>query len=764
MVAQVVDERAAQVVAQGEVAARGAARGEEGAQRTARGEEAAQGDPASAERWAEGVLSLLHANAGVACLSAVLRLRGNPALLAEVAHHTASVCRHAGAAAAIACLDAWECLGRPGLWPAFDRLARDASECVALAAGNASTILQAVGTDGFSDFVALGLKGAGRDKVRRAAFFALTDPLARQTLARGGGGGFAADERRLKLFATALWGRVPVLRPLPTSPGRPPPRRASLSDGIILLPEMFPGVPQAAQPSLFRAAVAHAVAHLMAGAPRQTVGSLKPVQLALIGLVEDARVEALALRRFPGLRRLWAPYHVTQGGEVQAAGAHAGGAHAGEKQPDGATAPALFARLSRALFDPDHHDPHGFVAKGKSLFAAADLADPTASRRIGGLLGNDLGQMRLQFNARAYVIEPAYRDDGLGLWDFGQQADAAPDLLDIMVEAARLRQEAGDDGRMDPHEATDSPTARARPAAAPDQEGTVLARYPEWDRAQGLERPEWTTVRAVPATPGDRRRLDATLDAAPGLRRRIDSLVRAARPGRPRRLKRQPDGIELDIDAVLDAEVAQAAGELPDERLYRSTALRQRDLATVVLLDVSESTRAGGVLDTERVAVALLAEAMARLGDPFALLAFASNGRDRVRLTRIKDFAEQFAADARVRLAGLSPGLSTRLGAALRHAGAELGAVRSIRKLVLVLTDGEPSDIDVADPLDLVEDSRRAVQGLRARGIDAFAVVLGSGGVDTAARMFGRSGHVALRRLEDLPARLSDLYFRLSRR
>jgi nitric oxide reductase activation protein len=229
-------------------------------------------------------------------------------------------------------------------------------------------------------------------------------------------------------------------------------------------------------------------------------------------------------------------------------------------------------------------------------------------------------------------------------------------------------------------------------------------------------------------------------------------------------LKHQPDGMELDIDSVLDAEIARAAGDIQDDRLYRSSALRERDLATAVLVDVSESTRTGAVLDTERLAVALLGEAMARLGDPFALMAFASDGRERVRLTRVKDFSEPFAAGARARLAGLVPGLSTRLGAALRHAGAELAPVRNLRKLVLVLTDGEPSDIDVPDPLDLVEDSRRAVLGLRAKGIDAFAVVLGSGGAETAARMFGRSGYVALRRLEDLPARLSDLYFRLSRR
>jgi nitric oxide reductase NorD protein len=701
-----------------------------------------QGDPASAERWAANVLALLNANAGVACLQVLLRLRGDPSMLADVAGHATDICRHSGATAAIACIETWDRLRVPDLWPAFRRLAHEAPDCVGMAAANAGTILQALGPDSLTDFVALGLKGAGRDKARRVRFFTLTDPLAQHALARGGCG-LAAHERRVKLFGAALWGRPPVLRPFPISPGRPPARRASLSDGVVLLPESFPGVPQTAQGPLFRAAVAHALAHLMAGAPRQPVGTLKPLQLMLVGLVEDARVEALAMHRFPGLRRLWAPYHAARS--------------------EGTTAPALLARLAHALFDPTYQDPHGFVAKAVELFTAADLHDPTASRRVGGLLGNDLGQMRVQFNARTHVVEPAYRDDNLGLWDFGIQPDATPEILEMMVEAARLRQEEGD-GRIDGQPPSSPGTARARSLTAPEADGVVLARYPEWDRMQGVERPDWTCVRAIAPPLGDARRLEADVEGRPDLRRRIDRLVRAARPGRPQRLKRQPDGTEFDIDAVLDAEVACTAGETPDERLFRSTALRARDLATLVLLDVSESTRTDGALNIERVAVALLAEAMTRLNDPFALMAFASNGREQVRLTCIKDFSESFAAVQRARLAGLAPGLSTRLGAALRHAGAELSGVRSFRRLALVLTDGEPSDIDVSDPVDLVEDSRRAVLGLRSRGIDTFAVLLGTKGAETATRIFGRSGYAALRRLEDLPGRLSDLYFRLSRR
>jgi nitric oxide reductase NorD protein len=705
-----------------------------------------QADGDAAERWAEGVLDLLHANAGVVCLTAFLRLQGSAGRLADVARDVAEVCRDAGASAAVAAIEAWAALPSRAeasdLWPGLRRLAREAPDCVPLAAGHAGRIMTAVGRQGFSAFVALGLKSAGRDKARRTAFFALTDPAALHALAQGEGGGFAAQERGLRLFATALAGRMPALRPLPVAAGRPPARRASLSDGVLLLPETFPGVPQSAQARLFRAATAHALAHLMAGALRQPVGQLKPMQLAVIGALEDARVEALALRRFPGLRRLWAPYHVAI--------------------PEGITAPALLARLSRALFDPDYADPHGFVGKARALFAVADPLDPRESRRIGGLLGNDLGQMRVQFNARDYVVEPGYRDDGLGLWDFGEQPDAPPDIIEMMVEAARLRQEEGE-GRPDQQQLPEAAEGRAR-AAVGAPESVLLARYPEWDRQQGVERPDWTAVRAGPAPMGDVRQLEAALAGLSDLRRRIDRLVRAARPGRPQRLKRQPDGMELDMDAVVDAQVAQAAGALPDARVFRTTTLQTRDLATVVLVDVSASTRLDRVLEIERIAVALLAEAMAGLGDPFALLAFASDGREQVQLTRIKSFGEPFGHPARARLAGLSSGLSTRLGAALRHAGSEIAGVRSFRRLVLVLTDGEPSDIDVPDPLDLVEDSRRALLGLRAQGIDAFAVVLGAEGAETAARIFGRSGCVTVRTMDDLPARLSDLYFRLSRR
>jgi nitric oxide reductase NorD protein len=461
----------------------------------------------------------------------------------------------------------------------------------------------------------------------------------------------------------------------------------------------------------------------------------------------------MAMRQLPGLRKQWSPYHVAVAAGI-------------------AAAPTLLGRLARALFDPRYDDDDNFVAKGRLMFEARlrRLEDPAISREIGMLLGNDLGQMRVQFNAKTYVVEPVYRDDGLGLWDFGDDAPSSGEALDLAVDAARVEE------REDPDQSSlrpdlleeESGVGRARPVA-PDQRGIVIAKYPEWDRAHGVERPEWTTVREVTAKPGDPRLVEEALDRADILRNRIRRLVRSVRVGRAIRLKRQLDGHDLDVDAVLDAGIALRLRQEPDPRVFRATTSKHRDLAVLLLLDISESTRdrlgsGASILEIERLAVAVLAEAMSALGDPFSLLAFASNGRDDVEMTTVKAFHEPYDRACVGRLAALSSGLSTRLGTALRHAGELISRARSFRKLVIVLTDGEPSDVDVADPLDLVEDARRAAVGLRARGIDGFGVVLGSNAMNSAARIFGRGNTMLVPRVEDLPVRLSELYFRLARR
>ncbi|CAN5488268.1 hypothetical protein BH11PSE4_BH11PSE4_04140 [soil metagenome] len=718
------------------------------------------------EGWAEAVLSLVDVNAGATCLIAYWNVSiaasrdDGIAPLIVAGHAAANICRHAGGRAATASINAFAIVRRkldaPMLarwWTIMDDLAQRAPESVEATNSRIGEIMPAGDIAAFADFIAVGLKLASGDRKRRLAYFSLQDELARRMVTRIAAGiGFAELDRRTTAFVTALWGRPPQLRSLAIELGVTTQRRSNIAGPLICLPEFYRGVQSDSARALYNAAAAHAQAHLLLGRTRFAVGKLKPLQIALVTLIEDARIEWLAMRQFPGLRRLWAPYHVARPSGV-------------------ATAPMLLARLARALFDPDYADDDGFVGKGRLLFASAlpRIDDPLISREIGMLLGNDLGQMRVQLNPKTYVVEPLYRDDGLGLWEFGDDAPASEEVLDGAINAARtgLRDEPAL-GDAEPDASGDRGGAgRTRPVR--DQAGMMIARYPEWDRAHQIERPEWTTVREVPARSGDPRTVEDALDRADLLRHRVRQLVRGVRIGRTVRLKRRYDGHDLDLDAVIEAGIALRTGRDPDPRIFRSSAATHRDLAVLLLIDISESTRdrlasGGSILDVERLAVAMLAEAMQSLGDPFALMAFASSGRDDIRMTTVKAFAEPYDRACVGRLAGLSSGLSTRLGTALRHAGAVVGAARSFRKLLIVLTDGEPSDIDVSDPHDLIEDARHAAFGLKAKGIDGFGVVLDPGGIGAAARIFGRGNTMLVHRAEELPARLSELYFRLVRR
>ena len=722
-------------------------------------------DATELEAWAGAVLQLANVNAGPACLiaywdaskSGVAREEIAPLLAA--AQMATDICRHAGARAAASALHALPVAQRafgngPALarwWRAMELLARQAAESVELVAVRMNEILAPGTIDAFENFISAGLRAASGNKARRIAFFSLEDELARRMIARDlGSVTFPEAEVELKAFLTALWGRAPLLRGFSTDNNQVAQRRASIAGPIIRLPEVYRGVQGDAARQLFRAAAAHAQAHLVLGQGLFPVGTLKPLQIALVNLIEDARIETLAMRQLPGLRRLWSPYHVASPSGIVAA-------------------PTLLSRLARALFDPAYVDEDAFVAKGRAMFAASRLNEAATSREIGMLLGNDLGQMRVQFNVKTYVVEPVYRDDGLGLWDFGENAPPPGEVVELPIEAVKVEQrEAGEtEEATGEQEEERAEFGGARPVA-PDQRGVVIAKYPEWDSARGIERPEWTVVREVAARLGEPRMIEEALDQAQMLRSRIGRLIRGVRIGRKIRLSRQHEGHDLDIDAVLDAGIALRTGREPDPRIFRSSTSVHRDLSALLLIDVSESTRdrlASGstILDVERLAVSILAEAMAKLGDPFSLLAFASDGREDVKMTSIKSFGEPYGRACKARLAGLSSGLSTRLGAALRHAGRIIGGTVSARKLVIVLTDGVPSDIDALDPLALVEDARRAAVGLHAAGIDAYGVMLGQAGGSSASRIFGRGKTMMVHRVEDLPNRLSELYFRFAR-
>ncbi len=611
-------------------------------------------------------------------------------------------------------------------------------------------LLSTVDAKGFAAWVSAGLVSTRG----RTAYFQLSIPHARRVLDQEAGqGGLDAASGAIKAFATALWRVEPALRPVAAPADLHTPRRPAFDGAVFWLPDSFGGFSADEERLLYFAAVAHMGAHLTFSGTRFAVGSLRPLQVALVSLIEDARVETLAARRYPGLARLWRRFH--------------------DARPEGPNiADGLMARLARALIDPDFDDPSPWVQKGVDLFQErqGNLEDPSLSREIGGMLGNDLGQMRVQFNPKTYVVQPPYRDDGNGLWDFGDPpTDAAAPQEEILL-SVRLTQkeETGGKDRNDTAPEEGEETAPVRPVEPDPDTGIPVARYPEWDRRAERLRPDWTTVLEYGFRPASAGVIDAILARYRDTRARVAALVDRARVSRPVRQRRQPEGDRLDIDACIRAVIDRRAGAEPDRRVYEVTARLHRDLSVLLLLDISESTKdtiAGtmeSVFSIERAAAALLADAMSAIGDPFALRAFCSDGREDVRIYRVKDFDMPFAAVSRARLAALKPGLSTRLGAALRYAGAEIAARPTHRRLILLVTDGEPSDVDAPDPHYLVEDARKAVQEIARLGVDVFCVGLTGAGESQLNRIFGRRNILHIDRVAALPDVLPKLYFRLT--
>jgi nitric oxide reductase activation protein len=193
-----------------------------------------------------------------------------------------------------------------------------------------------------------------------------------------------------------------------------------------------------------------------------------------------------------------------------------------------------------------------------------------------------------------------------------------------------------------------------------------------------------------------------------------------------------------------------------------------RNITVLLLLDLSESLNekaAGGqqtILELSQEAVSLLAWAIDCLGDPCAIAGFHSNTRHEVRYQHIKGFSERWDDTVKARLAAMEAGWSTRMGAALRHAGHYLAPRRADKKILLLLTDGEPADIDVSEPDHLRADAKKAVDELATQGITTFCLSLDPKADEYVREIFGNHWRV-LDRIERLPEQLPLLYLSLTR-
>ena len=232
-------------------------------------------------------------------------------------------------------------------------------------------------------------------------------------------------------------------------------------------------------------------------------------------------------------------------------------------------------------------------------------------------------------------------------------------------------------------------------------------------------------------------------------------------------LRRLIDGEEVDIDDFIQAVSERRGCGYANERLYKHRRRDDRELAVMVLLDVSNSTgfqlNHGRVIDVERQAMLVLAEALSELDDVFSIYAFSGYGRTQVDCLRLKDFDDDYSDIVKKRIFSLEPRGSTRIGAALRHMNKRFSRRSERHRLLLLLTDGRPFDpADNYKGLYALEDTRKALQELHNDGIYAYGLTIDQAGLEYLPYLFGPGKYTVFSNVMALPEFLPKLYARLT--
>jgi hypothetical protein len=327
----------------------------------------------------------------------------------------------------------------------------------------------------------------------------------------------------------------------------------------------------------------------------------------------------------------------------------------------------------------------------------------------------------------------------------------------------------------------DSHHHAAEGALRADGKGEFL--YPEWDEVAGRYLPDWCLVRVresreVRSALGYRRALARHGYLLPGL---VRQLKRMRDEGRVL-ATRQPYGHDLDLDACIEAMIDVRTGVDPRQEVFSAFSDRVRDVAVAVAIDLSSSTaqrlpdtpkRADGparILDLQRDAVALLSEALDRVGDSYGIYGFSGTGRADCRVSVVKDLDERRSLRMLHRLQGLRPDHTTRMAPAIRHLTRRLEGHAATNRIMLIVSDGRPFDLDYGQQYGddavvsyALADTGRALAEARRRGVWPYLVTVDPEGGDYLADICGPVEYHVISDPRDLPAAVGELY-RIARR
>jgi len=645
----------------------------------------------------------------------------------------------------------------------IEKMTNLAPEALEILLKEMSFLVEKMNVSQMEDWFLTCLRASSGDMEKRIKLLSLKDNEGLEWLGQSAGiKSFKEQENKLKIYTTAIWGMNINIKEIPISNTKSSIRRTAFSNNFVRVPSSYPGFTGQLGEEVFRAAIMHAAAHMKFTHKRFEIGKLKPIQVAIISIIEDARVELLSIKEFPGLKELWIPYHMATGESKNL-----------NKAYGPLTSRTLFSRLSRALVDENYIDGNGWINRAKDMFFKKKNRwnDQTLSRELGNILGNDIGQMRIQFNPKDYLPDPIYRDENSGIWNFDNENTKDFEELQTGIESYQIERKETDDAEKNFENSTViEPLAKIAPnKVSQSKEAEIISLQPEFDYKSGRENFNWCKIKKYNFENKSNYYLNNFLYENSKIVSNIKNLIESSNISQPVKLKKQNDGEELDLDSCIESIIDIKRGSTPSNKIYKKTNRKGRDLLVSILVDISESTN-DFIKDTNKrifssiiEATGILSEAINKSGDDFGLATFCSNKRDDVRYWKIKDFKDKLNKSHINKLESMKPGFSTRLGAAVRQAGDELVSQTNYRKLLLIISDGEPSDIDVDDKEYLVEDAKYAVKRLAYNGIDVFCVGVESESNKNLSRIFGNKNYVIIKSASELQKKLPLIYLTLSR-
>ncbi|MBC8493921.1 MAG: nitric oxide reductase activation protein NorD [bacterium] len=599
--------------------------------------------------------------------------------------------------------------------------------------GQVHLLLEQLDYEGVYEWVNYGLRYFQNHPERQEEYFSLSTPDSKAVFQRQRKGALFSDlERPINLFQQALWKTGFMYAPYSPDFEKLEHFAPYLESDVIRLPDIYTEFNGVSPCKRYMALVSHLVAHHKY-TTRVVADNVSPQQRFFAEVFEDARVEYLACQEYPGLRKLWMSLIPNPG----------------EADCDNEKYSCVRHRaivLTRALIDDKHSykDPIllEFVEKFKALMAKGESSSQD-SLNLGILYLVKTHQVSDALPDMYFDnTEVSYRDDNRSMWLFIEEFDEDDEIFQNTNKVEDDEEEEIE--VIPPHY------------------------YDEWDYAYESYKPDWAAVYERLHSHTDASKIDRLLDKNAALVKQLKKVLDLLKPQSKKRVRYQEEGAELDLDIALRSVIDVKNGSQPDTRINVDFEHDSRSVSVLLLLDLSESlnetvgSSGQTILELSQEAVSLLAWAVEQLGDNFAIAGFNSDTRQKVMYYHIKGYSEHWDDTVKSRLADLKAEFSTRMGAAIRHGAHYLDLQQSDKKLMLILTDGEPADIDMGDPKALIQDAHKAVQEVQQKGMYPYCISLDKRADEYIGDIFG-SHYSVIDRIESLPKELPQLFLSLTK-